>query len=100
MSTSTSVEQAATRPPERGELLLEVKGLQRYFPVTRGIIFQKQTGAVKAVDGIDLTIATGETRRRRRRIGLREDDHRPAGDQAGRAHRRARSCSRARTSPT
>ncbi|HET6299409.1 MAG TPA: dipeptide ABC transporter ATP-binding protein [Kribbella sp.] len=61
MSTSTSVEQAATGQPERGELLLEVQGLQRYFPVTRGIIFQRQTGAVKAVDGIDLTIATGET---------------------------------------
>jgi len=61
VSTSTSVEQAATGQPERGELLLEVQGLQRYFPVTRGIIFQRQTGAVKAVDGIDLTIATGET---------------------------------------
>jgi peptide/nickel transport system ATP-binding protein len=61
VSTSTSVEQAATRQPERGELLLEVEGLQRYFPVTRGIVFQRQTGAVKAVDGIDLTIATGET---------------------------------------
>ncbi|WBQ08598.1 dipeptide ABC transporter ATP-binding protein [Kribbella sp. CA-293567] len=35
--------------------------MQRYFPVTRGIVFQKQTGAVKAVDGIDLTIHSGET---------------------------------------
>ncbi|NEA32178.1 dipeptide ABC transporter ATP-binding protein [Streptomyces sp. SID13031] len=59
MSTSTSAEQAVR--PEQGEALLEVKGLQRYFPVTRGIVFQRQTGAVKAVDGIDLTIRSGET---------------------------------------
>ncbi|MEU4394879.1 dipeptide ABC transporter ATP-binding protein [Kribbella sp. NPDC023855] len=59
MSTSTSAEQAVQAG--QGEVLLEVKGLQRYFPVTRGIVFQKQTGAVKAVDGIDLTIHSGET---------------------------------------
>jgi peptide/nickel transport system ATP-binding protein len=59
VSTSTSAEQAVQAG--QGEVLLEVKGLQRYFPVTRGIVFQKQTGAVKAVDGIDLTIHSGET---------------------------------------
>jgi peptide/nickel transport system ATP-binding protein len=60
VSTSTSAEEAV-RPEKSGEPLLEVKGLQRYFPVTRGIVFQRQTGAVKAVDGIDLTIRSGET---------------------------------------
>jgi peptide/nickel transport system ATP-binding protein len=49
------------KPPVKGDVLLEVKGLQRYFPVTQGIIFQKATGAVKAVDGIDFTLYTGET---------------------------------------
>ncbi|WP_132290580.1 ABC transporter ATP-binding protein [Kribbella sp. VKM Ac-2568] len=59
---STSVEEAGrTLRPGQGELLLEVEGLQRYFPITQGIILQKQTGAVKAVDGIDLSIHTGET---------------------------------------
>ncbi|TCM47939.1 peptide/nickel transport system ATP-binding protein [Kribbella sp. VKM Ac-2568] len=62
MSMSTSVEEAGrTLRPGQGELLLEVEGLQRYFPITQGIILQKQTGAVKAVDGIDLSIHTGET---------------------------------------
>ncbi|MET9270923.1 dipeptide ABC transporter ATP-binding protein [Kribbella sp. NPDC003557] len=61
MSTTTPAEQTAGKPSARGELLLETRGLQRYFPVTRGIIFQKQTGAVKAVDGIDLSIHAGET---------------------------------------
>jgi peptide/nickel transport system ATP-binding protein len=60
VSTSTSVEQEP-RKAAKGEVLLEVEGLQRYFPVTRGIVFQRQTGAVKAVDGIDLSIRTGET---------------------------------------
>ncbi|MDX6236693.1 MAG: peptide/nickel transport system ATP-binding protein [Kribbellaceae bacterium] len=60
MSTSTSVEKAPAEQPGR-EALLEVKGLQRYFPVTRGIVFQKQTGAVKAVDGVDFAIRPGET---------------------------------------
>jgi peptide/nickel transport system ATP-binding protein len=62
VSTSTSVEGAGrTLRPGQGEALLEVEGLRRYFPITRGIIFQKQTGAVKAVDGVDLSIHTGET---------------------------------------
>ncbi|WP_350281528.1 dipeptide ABC transporter ATP-binding protein [Kribbella sp. HUAS MG21] len=61
MSTTTSPEQATGKQPARGELLLETQGLKRYFPVTRGIILQKQTGAVKAVDGIDLRIHAGET---------------------------------------
>ncbi|MEU4604279.1 dipeptide ABC transporter ATP-binding protein [Kribbella sp. NPDC023972] len=59
--TTTSTEEAPAKQPSQGELLLETSGLQRYFPVTRGIIFQKQTGAVKAVDGVDLTIHAGET---------------------------------------
>ncbi|TCC10162.1 ABC transporter ATP-binding protein [Kribbella soli] len=60
MSTTTSAEQTG-KEVAGGELLLETRGLQRYFPVTQGIIFQKQTGAVKAVDGVDLSLHAGET---------------------------------------
>ncbi|GAA0583509.1 dipeptide ABC transporter ATP-binding protein [Kribbella sandramycini] len=60
MSTTTSAEQATPVKP-RGELLLEATGLQRHFPITQGIVFQHQTGAVKAVDGVDLSIHAGET---------------------------------------
>ena len=60
VSTSTSVGAERTGPA-KGDVLLEVKGLQRHFPVTQGIVFQRQTGAVKAVDGIDFTVNTGET---------------------------------------
>ena len=35
--------------------LLVVEDLKKHFPVTRGIIFQKQVAAVKAVDGVSFT---------------------------------------------
>jgi oligopeptide/dipeptide ABC transporter ATP-binding protein len=41
--------------------LLVVEGLEKHFPVTRGIIFQKQIAAVKAVDGVSFTVTRGET---------------------------------------
>ncbi|MGA8380654.1 MAG: dipeptide/oligopeptide/nickel ABC transporter ATP-binding protein, partial [Stellaceae bacterium] len=41
--------------------LLEVKGLRMHFPVTEGIVARHQIGEVKAVDGIDFTVARGET---------------------------------------
>jgi len=41
--------------------MLEVKGLAKHFPVKKGIILQRQVGAVKAVDGLDFTLAEGET---------------------------------------
>src|SRR5262245_1454518 len=44
-----------------GPELLVVEDLQKYFPVTRGIIFQKQIAAVKAVDGVSFTVRQGET---------------------------------------
>ncbi|MBW2092489.1 MAG: ATP-binding cassette domain-containing protein [Deltaproteobacteria bacterium] len=44
-----------------GEILLEAKELTKHFPVTKGLIFSKKIGAIKAVDGIDFSIAKGET---------------------------------------
>ncbi|WP_129673602.1 ABC transporter ATP-binding protein [Candidatus Chloroploca sp. Khr17] len=44
-----------------GENLIEVKDLKMHFPVTRGIIFQRRVGTVKAVDGLSFTIKRGET---------------------------------------
>src|SRR5207248_11086216 len=45
----------------RGDELLVVEGLKKHFPVTRGIIFQKQIAAVKAVDGVSFAVRKGET---------------------------------------
>jgi len=44
-----------------GDDLLVVEDLYKHFPVTRGIVFQKQVAAVKAVDGISFTVREGET---------------------------------------
>ncbi len=41
--------------------LLEVKNLVKHFPITKGIVFSKQVGAVKAVDNISFHINPGET---------------------------------------
>ncbi|GAA2240658.1 dipeptide ABC transporter ATP-binding protein [Streptomyces amakusaensis] len=43
------------------EPILEMRGLVKHYPLTRGILFKKQIGAVKAVDGVDLDLLPGET---------------------------------------
>ena len=44
-----------------GNELLVVDDVKKHFPVTRGIIFQKQIASVKAVDGVSFTLQEGET---------------------------------------
>jgi oligopeptide/dipeptide ABC transporter ATP-binding protein len=44
-----------------GSELLVVEDLKKHFPVTRGILFQKQVASVKAVDGVSFTVRSGET---------------------------------------
>src|SRR6201996_7703593 len=44
-----------------GSALIEVKNLVKHFPITRGIVFQKEIGAVKAVDDISFGVRRGET---------------------------------------
>ncbi|HWU05512.1 MAG TPA: dipeptide ABC transporter ATP-binding protein [Streptomyces sp.] len=44
-----------------GDPILEVRGLVKHYPLTRGVLFKKQIGAVKAVDGVDFELAAGET---------------------------------------
>jgi oligopeptide transport system ATP-binding protein len=43
------------------DVLLKVDNLVKQFPIKRGIIFQKQIGAVHAVDGVSFFIRQGET---------------------------------------
>ena len=60
MSQLASATQPATANG-KGEVLLEVRDLKVYFPVTAGIIFQRKVADVKAVDGISFSVRRGET---------------------------------------
>ncbi|MBM4434596.1 MAG: ABC transporter ATP-binding protein [Chloroflexi bacterium] len=51
----------STATAESGKNILEVGRLTMHFPLTQGIIFQRQVGAVHAVDGIDFFVEKGET---------------------------------------
>jgi len=46
--------------PDRAELL-RVRGLKVHFPLTRGVLFRRTVGHVRAVDGVDFEIGRGET---------------------------------------
>jgi oligopeptide/dipeptide ABC transporter ATP-binding protein len=41
--------------------VLQVEGLKKHFPVTKGMLWKTVVGHVQAVDGIDFSIAQGET---------------------------------------
>ncbi len=43
------------------EAVLEIRDLVKHFPLTQGIVFKKQVGAVKAVDGVSFDLYRGET---------------------------------------
>jgi oligopeptide transport system ATP-binding protein len=55
----TILDNAAAKSSDR--VLIDVKDLKMYFPVTAGIIFQRKVADVKAVDGISFSIRRGET---------------------------------------
>jgi peptide/nickel transport system ATP-binding protein len=48
-------------PAAEPKALLEVRGLAVHFPITQGLLFERKIGAVRAVDGIDLSVTRGET---------------------------------------
>ncbi len=60
MSISVS-EREVPVPRQGADPLVKLTGVKKYFPITRGIIFQKHIGDVHAVDGVDLEVYPGET---------------------------------------
>jgi peptide/nickel transport system ATP-binding protein len=63
VTTSTEEQVPAPAQPNvpAAEQLLSVNDVEMHFPVTRGILFQRQVGAVKAVDGVSFEVGKGET---------------------------------------
>ncbi|AXI79547.1 ABC transporter ATP-binding protein [Peterkaempfera bronchialis] len=53
-------ETPAPAPASDREPLLKVTGLTKHFPIQKGLL-RRQVGAVQAVDGVDFTVAPGET---------------------------------------
>ncbi|CAM5703334.1 Dipeptide ABC transporter ATP-binding protein OS=Streptomyces tendae OX=1932 GN=GUR47_36425 PE=4 SV=1 [Streptomyces tendae] len=49
-----------TKDAGPGDTLLKVTGLQKHFPIKKGLL-QRQVGAVRAVDGLDFEVKAGET---------------------------------------
>jgi len=43
------------------DILVSIRGLKVHFPIRSGILFERQIGSVKAVDGVDLDIPRGTT---------------------------------------
>jgi oligopeptide/dipeptide ABC transporter ATP-binding protein len=48
-----------TRP--LGETLLRVEGLVKHYPLKQGVLFRREVGSVKAVDGVSFEVRSGET---------------------------------------
>ncbi len=63
MSTPTNPDAGATPHAAASDpdALLAVDGLTKHFPIKRGIVFQRQVGAVRAVDGLSFALGAGET---------------------------------------
>ncbi len=51
----------AERPRHQRQTVLEVDGLVKQYPLTKGVALRRRVGTVYAVDGIDFDIREGET---------------------------------------
>jgi peptide/nickel transport system ATP-binding protein len=61
VSDITLPEQELSRTEPDQRALVSVRGLTKYFPITRGIIFQKEVARVHAVEDVSFDILPGET---------------------------------------
>ena len=60
MST-TEPQTTAGESSQKGEPLLVVKNLKKYFPIKKGILFDRTVDYVKAVDDVSFEIYPGKT---------------------------------------
>jgi oligopeptide transport system ATP-binding protein len=60
VSAATATQKSAATKDGK-EVLLSVSGLKKHFPITAGLLIQRQVGAVKAVDDVSFNVYKGET---------------------------------------
>ena len=75
---------AVRRVPAPGPPVLEVDDLVKHFPLTRGVVFKRTTGLVRADDGVSFSLGRGET------LGLVGEPFEIHPDAATRGSRQAR----------
>ena len=61
MTTTPEVQPQGTGAATDDDILLDVKDLKMYFPVSSGLVFQRTVAYIKAVDGVSFTVKRGET---------------------------------------
>jgi oligopeptide/dipeptide ABC transporter ATP-binding protein len=60
VSSNQQLQEPPTDRPRSGKILLSVKNIKKHFPIKKGF-FNRQVGAVRALDGINLDVYEGET---------------------------------------
>jgi oligopeptide transport system ATP-binding protein len=61
MSNSNAVDAPSQNTSGNDAPLLDVRDLRMHFPIHRGVVWQRQVGSVRAVDGVSFAIRRGET---------------------------------------
>jgi oligopeptide transport system ATP-binding protein len=61
MKPNPQVAEWPTEDSKGRQVLLSVRGLKKHFPITAGFLFQREVGAIKAVDGVSFDVFKGET---------------------------------------
>lgn len=52
---------AAKMTASGSDIILDVKNLKKYFPISQGILIQRKVADVRAVDGVSFNVKQGET---------------------------------------
>ena len=60
MTAEPQLQSVETKAPADDDILMEVKGLKKYFPINKGLL-RRTVGYVKAVDDVNFYVRKGET---------------------------------------